>query len=116
MNQQIKSPSRRRTMSHWQLHAVTAALSRFEKVGSGRANMTLKAGNSHAGNSDSSIMRVMRWTSAGRWRRFSSRVSVRMPSNLCRNRSGPVLVICKCCSSILCSQRNFTDQRVCHCF
>ena len=76
------APTRRRTMSHWQLQAVTAALSRFEKVGSGRANMTLKAGSSQAGNSDSSMMRVIRCTSAGRRRRFSSRVSVRMPSNL----------------------------------
>ena len=71
-----------RTMSHWQLHAVTAAFSRCEKVGSGRANMTLKAGSSHAGKSDSRMARVMRWTSAGRCRLFSSRVSVRMPSNL----------------------------------
>ena len=69
-------------MSHWQLHAVTAALSRFENVGSGRANMTLKAGSSQAGNSDSSMARVIRWTSAGLWRLFSSRVSVMMPSKL----------------------------------
>ena len=69
-------------MSHWQLQAVTAALSRFEKVGSGRANMTLKAGSSHAGNRDSSMARVISWTSAGRWRRLSRRVSVMMPSNL----------------------------------
>jgi hypothetical protein len=55
-----------RTISHWHVHAVTAALSRRENVGNGRANMTLKAGSSHAGNSDSSMSRVILCTSAGR--------------------------------------------------
>ena len=52
-------------MSHWQVHAVTWALSLFESAGSGRANITLNAGGSQLGNRELRMLRVRACTSRG---------------------------------------------------